>query len=144
MVITQVPETPNPAPDGGQAVSLDELLADARSGLDRVGPAQADAAVRSGAILVDIRPEAQRRDEGEIPGAVIIERNVLEWRVAPSSDHRRPEFDDPDRQVIVFCSAGYASSFAAATLRSLGVDATDLDGGFQAWLAAGLPTSHQP
>jgi rhodanese-related sulfurtransferase len=120
--------------------SIDELLATARSRLLRVGPAEAAAAAARGALLVDTRPVEQRRRDGEIPGAVIVDRNVLEWRLDPASEFRIPEAGDGDRMVIVVCNEGYASSLAAATLQDLGlVNATDLDGGFQAWRAAGLP-----
>ena len=120
---------------------LDELLAVARGQLGhRPGPIETAAAVTNGALLVDIRPIEQRRRGGEIPGAVIIDRNVLEWRLAPSSPHRLPDMGDHDRLVVVMCNEGYASSLAAATLRNVGLDrVTDLDGGFQAWAAAGLP-----
>jgi rhodanese-related sulfurtransferase len=121
------------------ARTIDELLAAARARLDRVGPEQARAAVQAGALLVDIRPAAQRAAEGEVPGALIIERNVLEWRFDPASAARLPEASY-DAQVIVFCSESYTSSLAAAALQDLGVrNATDLAGGFMAWQAAGLP-----
>ena len=120
--------------------SLDDILATARIGLNRLGPDETAAAVTGGALLVDIRPIEQRRRGGEVPGAVIIDRNVLEWRLAPSSAHRLPNVGDRDRLVVVMCNEGYASSLAAATLREVGLSrATDLDGGFQAWVAAGLP-----
>jgi rhodanese-related sulfurtransferase len=126
------------APPGSR--TIDQVLAAAREGLDRVTPQQAAQAVAEGALLVDIRPAAQRADEGEIPGALIIERNVLEWRFDPASDARVPQASY-DLRVIVVCSAGYTSSLAAAALQELGVHhATDLDGGFVAWKAAGLPT----
>jgi rhodanese-related sulfurtransferase len=126
------------APPGSR--TIDQVLAAAREGLDRVNPQQAAQAVAEGALLVDIRPAAQRADEGEIPGALIIERNVLEWRFDPASDARVPQASY-DLRAIVFCSAGYTSSLAAAALQELGVrHATDLDGGFVAWKAAGLPT----
>ncbi|MFJ1751652.1 rhodanese-like domain-containing protein [Kitasatospora sp. NPDC088134] len=121
--------------------TVDRLVAKARAGLDRPGPAEAHAAVAEGALLVDIRPAAQRAREGEIPGALIIERNVLEWRLDPTGSHRIPEAVDHDVHWIVVCSEGYASSLAAASLQELGLHrATDLDGGFVAWAAAGLPT----
>jgi rhodanese-related sulfurtransferase len=121
-------------------VTIDDELAKARRSLERVSPAEAAAAVETGALLVDIRPVAQRSADGEIPGALIIERNVLEWRLDPESPHRVPEVGGPDQVVIVVCDAGYASSLAAASLRAVGLSrATDLDGGFQAWRAAGLP-----
>ncbi|MFD8481398.1 rhodanese-like domain-containing protein [Kitasatospora sp. NPDC059673] len=121
--------------------TVDQLVARARVGLERPGPEQARAAVAAGARLVDIRPAAQRAREGEIPGALIIERNVLEWRLDPTGSHRIPEATGHDVRWIVVCSEGYASSLAAASLRELGLfRATDLDGGFVAWAAAGLPT----
>ena len=118
---------------------VDRLLAEARRHLDRLDPGAASAAVAAGAVLVDIRPLPQREREGEIPGAVVVGRNVLEWRLDPGSAHRLPLADDASRPLVVVCSAGYASSLAARTLQLLGWDATDLDGGVQAWVAAGLP-----
>ena len=121
--------------------SVDDLLADARARLIRLRPNQASEAVAAGAILVDIRPEAQRRAEGGIPGALIVERNVLEWRFDPASAARLP-VASYELQPIIFCSEGYTSSLAAAALQDLGVLlATDLDGGFLAWRAEGLPVS---
>lgn len=125
----------------GDARSIRDLLDDVRHGLDRVGPAAAAAEIAAGAALVDIRPPEQRLVEGEVPGAFIIGRNVLEWRLDPKSDASIPDLARYDRRIIVMCSEGYASSLAAATLRQLGLSlATDLDGGFQAWREAGLPT----
>jgi rhodanese-related sulfurtransferase len=121
-------------------VTADDELAKSRRGLERVSPAEAAAAVEAGALLVDIRPVAQRSADGEIPGALVIDRNVLEWRLDPASPHRVPEVTGPDQVVIVVCDAGYASSLAAASLQAVGLlRATDLDGGYQAWRAAGLP-----
>ncbi len=123
------------------ARTIDEVLATARERLDRLTPHEAYAAADAGALLVDIRPAAQRAAEGEFPGALIIERNVLEWRLDPASDARLP-VASYDLQVIVACSEGYTSSLAAAALHELGVHrATDLAGGFRAWEAAGLPVS---
>jgi rhodanese-related sulfurtransferase len=123
------------------AFTIDEVLTAARARLRRLGPHQAQRAAAAGAILVDIRPQAQRRAEGEIPGALIIERNVLEWRFDPASAACLPEASY-DRPVIIFCSEGYTSSLAAASLQDLGLyRATDLDGGFRAWQAAGLPVA---
>lgn len=119
-------------------ITIDQMLAGARAKLVRLGPREAAAAVEAGALLVDIRPAAQRAAEGTIPGALVIERNVLEWRLDPSSAAALPQAGY-DRLVIVTCSEGYTSSLAAASLRELGVDATDLAGGFHAWVAAGLP-----
>lgn len=113
--------------------SIDDYLEEARARFARVSPEDLEEAMSAGALVVDIRPEANRRQEGELPGAVIIERNVLEWRLAPSSDARSIEVE-PGRSVIVVCNEGYQSSLAAATLIDLGVDgATDLIGGFRAW-----------
>jgi rhodanese-related sulfurtransferase len=121
-----------------------ELLAEARSRLARVTPAEALAAQRAGAVLVDIRPQLNREAEGTLPGALVIERNVLEWRLDPSSDARL-DVAAYALQVIVVCNEGYTSSLAAAALQELGVHrATDLDGGFRAWRAAGLPTERLP
>lgn len=123
------------------APSIDELLAEARGGLARLRPEAALAVLTDGAVLVDIRPSEQRMAEGEVPGAIIIGRNVLEWRLDPRSEARIPALARPDARIIVMCSEGYASTLAAASLRRIGLrDATDLDGGFQAWQAAGLPT----
>jgi rhodanese-related sulfurtransferase/quercetin dioxygenase-like cupin family protein len=120
---------------------IDELLAEARSGLARLRPEAAFAALTDGAVLVDIRPLEQRIVEGEVPGAIIIGRNVLEWRLDPRSEARIPALARPDTSVVVMCSQGYASSLAATSLRRLGLSrVTDLEGGFQAWRAAGLPT----
>lgn len=121
--------------------TIDDMLADARARLVRLSPAEAALAVRDGAVLVDIRPAAQRAAEGEIPGALIIERNVLEWRFDPACDARLP-IASYDLQVIVFCSESYTSSLAAAALQELGIArATDLAGGFKAWQASGLPVT---
>jgi rhodanese-related sulfurtransferase len=123
------------------ALTIDEVLAAARTRLTRLTPVEAQRAVQSGAMLVDIRPQAQREAEGQIPGATITERNVLEWRFDPASAARLP-VASYDLQVIVFCSEGYTSSLAAASLLDLGVHrATDLQGGFRAWETAGLPVS---
>jgi rhodanese-related sulfurtransferase len=119
--------------------TIDEVLDAARSQLVRLDPEDASDAVSRGAVLVDIRPAAQRAAEGEIAGALIVERNVLEWRFDPACEARLP-IAAHDLQVIVVCSEGYTSSLAAAALQELGVHrATDLAGGFRAWEAAGLP-----
>lgn len=129
--------------DGGRPVG--EILAQARGRLKRLGPQQAYDAMHAGALLVDIRPQAQRTAEGELPGALVVERNVLEWRLDPASDARLPEAGDYRRPVIVVCSEGYASSLAAASLQDLGlVNATDLAGGFRAWAGSGLPVTSGP
>ena len=114
--------------------AIDLLLAAARADLDRVQPAELAAEMAAGALVVDIRPVEQRRHDGDLPGAVVIDRNVLEWRLDPSSPHHIAEASDGARRVIVVCNEGFSSSLAAATLRQLGrPDATDLVGGFQLW-----------
>ncbi len=120
--------------------TIDHVLEVARTRLERIGPSQAAVELAEGALLVDIRPSEQRRREGEVAGALVIERNVLEWRLDPASPARIPEATGYDLRVIVMCSEGYTSSLAAASLQDLGLQrATDLDGGFLAWKAAGLP-----
>ena len=114
--------------------AIDRLLAEAREGMVRVTAEELDGQIADGALVVDIRPIEQRDRDGELAGALVVQRNVLEWRLDPSSPHRLPEAES-GRRVIVVCNEGYASSLAAATLRRLGLDdATDLDGGFQAVL----------
>ncbi|MEU0785299.1 rhodanese-like domain-containing protein [Streptomyces sp. NPDC006173] len=124
-------------------VGIDELLERVRAGLDRVEPEEAYAAAQSGeALLVDTRYAALRDRDGLVPGALVVERNELEWRLDPTGSHRAPEATSHDLKVVVFCNEGYASSLAAASLRQLGLHrATDLVGGFQAWKAAGLPVT---
>jgi rhodanese-related sulfurtransferase len=120
--------------------TIDDLLEQARQGLDRLGPREARAAVAGGAVIVDVRSETQRAADGTVPGAVFYPRNVLEWRCDPDSDARDERLADLDRHLIVMCDEGYASSLAAATLQQMGFSrATDLDGGCQAWRDAGLP-----
>ena len=119
--------------------SADDMLAEARSALERLEPEEASSAVGGGAVLVDIRAESQRERDGVVPGALYIPRNVLEWRCDPASSWRDERVGGPERQVIVMCDEGYQSSLAAANLKQLGLErATDLAGGFQAWRAAGL------
>jgi rhodanese-related sulfurtransferase len=121
--------------------AVDRLLAEARDQLSRVDPEQAERILHDGGWLIDIRPAAQRATFGEVPGALIVERNDLEWRLDPQGSHRLPGADDADRTVVVMCQEGYASSLAAVSLLALGrPNSTDLDGGFAAWKAAGLPT----
>ena len=112
---------------------IDTLLERARRSLERVSPQDLADEVAAGAVVVDIRPAADRASDGELPGAVVIERNVLEWRLDPTSEHRLAIASD-DARIIVVCNEGYASSLAAHTLQQLGVTrATDLDGGYRAW-----------
>ena len=121
-------------------MTVEEMLERARQDLDRVEAREAAAEVEQGALLIDVRSESQRERDGIVPEAVYFPRNVLEWRCDPASDARDPRVGGTDRRVIVMCDAGYASSFAASTLKDLGFErATDLAGGFQAWREAGLP-----
>ncbi len=121
--------------------TVDELLVEARRSLHRVTPVEARRAADAGALIVDIRPSELRRRDGLIPGALVIDRNVLEWRLDPESADRTPEITSHDQTIILVCDEGYASSLAAATLHDLGLHrATDLIGGVQAWIADGLPT----
>lgn len=124
-------------------MNIDELLERVRTGLDRVGPQEAFAAAEAGdALLVDIRYAALRERDGLIPGALVVERNELEWRLDPLGSHRAPEAVSHDLRVVVVCDEGYASSLAAASLHQLGLHrATDLIGGFQAWKAHSLPVT---
>jgi rhodanese-related sulfurtransferase len=119
--------------------TIDQILSDARGRLHRVGPERAAAAVRDGALLVDIRPQAQRAAEGEVPGALVVERNVLEWRFDPVSASRLPQATGHDVPVIIMCSEGYTSSLAAAALLDIGLHrATDVIGGYHALAGAGV------
>jgi rhodanese-related sulfurtransferase len=122
--------------------TVEELLAKARSQLIRVDPGEALRAIESGAVLVDIRSESQRSEDGLIPDSHFVPRNVLEWRLDPACPHATPGLADGARAVILICDEGYQSSLAAATLRRFGVDATDVIGGFKAWRDAGLPVNH--
>jgi rhodanese-related sulfurtransferase len=125
--------TPQPA--------IDRLLDQERRLLRRLQPAEALAAAAAGGLIIDTRSHEQRLAGGVVPGAVRIHRNVLEWRVDPSSEYRDPRVAACDGPLIVMCQQGYSSSLAAATLQRLGVSqATDMVGGFEAWVAAGLPT----
>ncbi len=120
--------------------AVDDLLARVRTRLDRVPPESLAAETEAGALVVDTRPVEQRERDGELPGAIIVDRNVLEWRLDPTSAHRLPVVSGPDQRVIVVCNEGYSSSLAAATLQDLGLPrATDLAGGYQAWLRLQAP-----
>ncbi|MFD7998362.1 rhodanese-like domain-containing protein [Streptomyces mirabilis] len=127
-----------PRPEG-----IDTLLERVREGLDRVEAEEAYSAAQAGeALLVDIRYAALRERDGLIPGALVVERNELEWRLDPQGSHRAPEATSHELRVVVVCNEGYASSLAAVSLHQLGLHrATDLVGGFQAWKAAGLPVT---
>ncbi|MFJ2257422.1 rhodanese-like domain-containing protein [Streptomyces sp. NPDC087844] len=124
-------------------VGIDELLERVRADLHRVEAETAHEAAEAGdALLVDIRYAALRERDGLIPGALVVERNELEWRLDPQGSHRAPEATGHDLRVLVVCNEGYASSLAAVSLRQLGLHrATDLVGGFQAWRTAGLPVA---
>ena len=118
------------------SVSVDDLVERARRRIRRVGPHELEGLIAEGGLVVDIRPAEQRLTEGMLPGAVVVERNVLEWRLDPHSEHRLPGVGDVHQPVVVVCSAGYASSLAAASLVDLGYErAADLVGGYQAWSA---------
>jgi rhodanese-related sulfurtransferase len=128
--------------DTAGRITVDQLLSEARRGLERLEPRAAAAAISTGALLVDIRSELQRKRDGLVPGALLVARNVLEWRCDPACPSCDERLADLDRQLILMCDEGYQSSLAAATLQRLGFRwATDMDGGFQAWRDAGLPVS---
>jgi rhodanese-related sulfurtransferase len=130
---------PVPVAKPDEPLGVDALLSQARSKLTRLTPAEAVRAAEAGAVIVDIRPAEQRARDGTPAGARVIPRNAFEWRIDPRSEHRDPAAAVTDRQVIVICNEGYQSSLAAATARGFGVDATDVVGGVQGWIAAGLP-----
>jgi rhodanese-related sulfurtransferase len=116
------------------AHSADDLLVSARAKIRRVEPAELDTLAAAGALVVDIRPVAQRATEGELGFGLVVERNVLEWRFDLTGSHTLPEVSGYDQPVVVVCSEGYASSLAAASLRELGFTrAGDLSGGYMAW-----------
>lgn len=116
--------------------SADDLVARARRRIQRTEPADLAQVVAAGGLVVDIRPVSQRSREGELAGAVVVERNVLEWRLDPTGAHRLPEATGFDRRVVVVCSEGYASSLAAEALADLGYrSVSDLVGGYRAWSA---------
>lgn len=120
--------------------TIDEVLADARRRIDRLTPEQAAAEAAAGAVLVDTRDSGDRTREGAIEGSVHIPRTVLEWRVDPASESSDPRIADPGARLIIVCAEGYSSSLAAASLKDLGFDrVADIEGGFAAWKAAGLP-----
>jgi rhodanese-related sulfurtransferase len=122
---------------------VDELLAESRAQLRRVTPEEAARQLEAGTAVVDIRSESQRARDGVIPGSHFVPRNVLEWRLDPACAHAIPELGRDKRIVILVCNEGFQSSLAAATLRRLGVDATDVVGGFEAWRDADLPVDRR-
>ncbi len=120
--------------------SIGEILDHARARLDRLQPEQLEAEQANGVLIVDIRPVEQRSRDGDLPGAVVIDRNVLEWRLDFTCEHHLPEVIGPETRIVIVCNEGYGSSLAAATLQDLGLHrATDLVGGFQAWMRARRP-----
>jgi rhodanese-related sulfurtransferase len=122
------------------ARTIDELLASVRARIGRIQPREVPARMAAGALLVDTRPWEQRSRDGAVPGAVVVDRNVLEWRLDPASPDRIPQVSGYDLEVVVLCNEGYSSSLVADTLRTLGLTRTvDVIGGFVAWRAAGLP-----
>ncbi|WP_432824710.1 rhodanese-like domain-containing protein [Dactylosporangium sp. CA-092794] len=127
------------------ATGIDAVLAEARRGVRRYTPHETAAAGRRGALIVDTRTETQRAETGELPGALVIDRTVLEWRLDPAGDARIPEATGYDVEIVVVCRQGYSSSLAAESLRRIGLHrATDLAGGVEAWQAAGLPLHRGP
>lgn len=125
--------------------TVEELLHAARARLDRVTPPGAREATARGGLIVDIRSEVQRATQGVVDGAVFIPRNVLEWRADPSSPHHDARLVAVGGPLILMCAQGYQSSLAAATLQDMGIaNATDMEGGFEAWRAAGLPVEPGP
>ena len=128
---------------GRPRVTVEELLEESRAGIERLDPEQARDAVTAGAVLVDIRSDGQRASDGAIPGATYVPRNVLEWRCDPASPHRDESIASRGRRIVLICQQGCQSSLAAATLRRFGLDATDVIGGFEAWVGAGLPVEEQ-
>ena len=129
-----------PADRPAGARTIDQLLADVRLRIGRIEPEDVAARQAAGALLIDTRPWEQRSRDGDVPGALVVDRNVLEWRLDPSSPDRLPQVTGYDLEVVVLCHEGYSSSLVADTLRTLGLTRTvDVIGGFVAWAAAGLP-----
>jgi rhodanese-related sulfurtransferase len=142
------PERPGAAHDGagnGDGPGIDAHLAKSAAGVRRLTPEETVAAARRGALVVDTRTETQRREQGELPGAVVIDRTVLEWRLDPASGACIPEATGYDVEIVVVCRQGYSSILAAASLRAVGLwRSTDVIGGVEAWQAAGLPLTTGP
>jgi rhodanese-related sulfurtransferase len=129
----------NEPSEGGKS-RIDQRIDDVRRSLHRLAPEDVPAAMQEGALLVDTRPDDQRRRDGTIEGAIVVDRNVLEWRLDPTSPHRIAEVTGPDQRIIIICNEGFSSSLAAKSLQQLGLrNATDVVGGFVAWSAQGLP-----
>jgi rhodanese-related sulfurtransferase len=125
--------------DSGACRSIDEILAAARARLDRIAPEDLERERLGGAVIVDIRPAEQRTRDGDLPGAIVIDRNVLEWRLDPACEHHITLIASYETRIVIVCNEGYSSSLAAALLNDLGLlRATDLIGGYQAWLAMSL------
>jgi rhodanese-related sulfurtransferase len=124
---------------------VDAVLEQARIGMRRLDPHETRAAVTAGALLIDTRTDRQRAAQGNLPGAIVLDRTVLEWRLDPTSPSRIPEAAGYDLTIVIVCRQGYSSSLAAASLRTIGLRrVTDMVGGVEAWLAEGLPITHQP
>lgn len=124
---------------------VEALLEQARAGVTRLTPQETVQAASRGTLVIDIRTDTQRQEQGDLPGVIVIDRTVLEWRLDPASDSRIPEATGYDLQVVVVCRQGYSSSLAVASLRALGLHrATDMVGGVEGWRAAGLPFSDRP
>ena len=120
---------------GRDAHSIDEILAAARARLERVAPEALERERVNGAVIIDIRPLEQRTRDGALPGAIVIDRNILEWRLDPACQHHVADVTGYDIRIVIVCNEGYSSSLAAALLHDVGLHrATDLIGGFQAWL----------
>jgi rhodanese-related sulfurtransferase len=131
-------------PSESVPMNVETLLEECRRGLQRLEPEDALRDSGRGGLLVDMRPVEQRTRDGLIPGAIAVDRNVLEWRLDPQSEHRLSCITGHDQQIILICNEGYGSSLAAATLQRLGLrNATDVIGGFQEWAARGLPVSSE-
>ena len=125
---------------GRDTRSIEEILAAARTRLDRVEPEELATERKAGAVIVDIRPIEQRTRDGALLDAIVIDRNVLEWRLDPACEHHIADVADYDTRIVIVCNEGYQSSLAAALLRDVGLHrATDLVGGFQAWLRLTAP-----
>jgi rhodanese-related sulfurtransferase len=122
--------------------TVHELVEQAAARIERLQPAAAHAAMREGAVLVDLRSDSDRQRDGIVPGSLHVPRSVLEWRLDPGSDWRSPHAPELGERVVVLCAHGFSSVLAAATLVDLGfARAADVVGGFAAWRQAGLPVA---